>query len=221
MPKTGIAPIRRQELIDAVLAIVSTEGWDGLTVRRVSALSGVAPGAIPHFLGTKADMVSEAIAHAFRIYQERVLNAIAAASTPTAKLIAWLDATVSPTADKDEEWGFWLAMWGRVPFDESIRSSLAPVYRVHATELADVVNAGIKAGDFRDAVDPAVFADQLIALLDGMVMRCRLDDMITPAYVRAVAATFIDQELGLIISTAYSIPSAGDARPKGGEHRDE
>ncbi len=202
MPKLGIAPIRRQELIDAILHIVSTEGWESLTVRHVSALSGVAPGAIPHFLGTKADMVSEAIDYGYRIYQERVTDAIRSVETPPAKLAAWLSSTLSPTADTDEEWGFWLAMWGRLPFDESIRTRLAPVYKVHSGELAAVVDAGVEAGDFASGVEGGVFADQLIAMIDGLAMRCRLDASIPVSYIQRAVVQFVDRQLDLDPSIA-------------------
>jgi TetR/AcrR family transcriptional regulator, transcriptional repressor of bet genes len=184
---------RRHELIDAVLHILSTEGWDKLTVRRVAAQSRVSPGAMPHFLGTKAEMVNEAIRFGFRLYQDRLRRAIAGSRPAPTKLRDWLDATVSPTADTDAEWGFWLCMWGRVPFDESIRRDLAPVYRVHASAVEQVLLDGIADGTLRTEIEPRVLSDQLVALVDGLMLRCRLDPEFTPKRVRQIVEAFLDQ----------------------------
>jgi len=192
MARTTTAEARRRDLIEAILKILATEGWDRLTVRRVSAESHVSPGAMPHFLGTKAEMVTEAIRHGFRTYQERIQGAVSQASTPDARLDQWLSATVSDTADTDDEWGFWLCMWGRIPFDEAIRRDLAPVYRVHAATVRQIILDGIASGVFSPVLDARTVGDQLVALIDGLMMRCRLDPEMTPERVQASVAGFVD-----------------------------
>jgi TetR/AcrR family transcriptional regulator, transcriptional repressor of bet genes len=196
MPKVGVAPIRRRALIDAVLGILSNEGWEALTVRRVSALSDVSVGAIPHFLGTKGEMVAAAIEYGYQRYQRRIMVAVAKAPDAFAKVTTWIDMTISPTANTDEEWGFWLALWGRIPFEPSLRKQLAPVYRAHSTTMADVVRGGIDDGSFCCDIDASEFADQLVAMIDGLMVRCRMDPGFTPKYARELISTFVEDRLG-------------------------
>lgn len=209
MARTITAQARRLDLIDAILKILSTEGWDRLTVRHVAAESHVSPGAMPHFLGTKREMVTEAIRHGFRVYQDRIQGAVADASTPDRQLDQWLTSTVSDSADTDDEWGFWLCMWGRIPFDESIRQDLAPVYRVHAATVKQIIIDGMAAGVFRPALDPGILGDQFVALVDGLMMRCRLDPEMSPERVRTNVSAFVDT---LVIGPSNTTHHRGDDR---------
>lgn len=216
MARTVTAEARRQDLIEAILKILSTEGWDRLTVRRVSAESHVSPGAMPHFIGTKGEMVTEAIRHGFHAYQERIQGAVSQASTPATRLDQWLDATVSDTADTDDEWGFWLCMWGRIPFDEAIRQDLAPVYRVHAATVKQIILDGVASGSFSPALDAGTLSDQLVALIDGLMMRCRLDPEMTPTRVRASVCGFVDAAVvGGAAGPAKTTRASSNGRARG------
>lgn len=197
MRRVRTAELRRRELIDAVLSILSTEGWDKLTVKRVAALSHVAPGAMPHFLGSKNDMIAAAIDHHYRVCRERDHNFISATASPVSKLWAWFETTAFPRGNVKEEWALWLCMWGRIPFDESVRRGLAPVYQEHVNVLQTIIEEGTSRGYFEPVSDVSATADQLVAIIDGLMMRHLLDSEFPEERVRSLVGSFIKGALGL------------------------
>ncbi|MBB3183582.1 TetR/AcrR family transcriptional repressor of bet genes [Halomonas fontilapidosi] len=53
MPKVGMEPIRRQQLIKATMAAIDEVGLDDATVMRIARHAGVSAGIISHYFGGK------------------------------------------------------------------------------------------------------------------------------------------------------------------------
>lgn len=183
--------LRRKQIVDAVLKILSTEGWDQLTVRHVAEESKVSTGAMPHFLGTKQEMVTAAIRHQIHVGQKNIRSKISGTVSPKEKIYRWVDTVVQPDADVNPNWGFWLCMWGRVPFDPGLRRDLAPVYNSHASMLGQMIADGVADKQFKQDIDVDDTADQLVALVDGLILRCRMDVEYTPERIRKIIDSYI------------------------------
>ena len=53
MPKVGMEPIRRQQLIKATMAAIDEVGLAEATVMRIARHAGVSAGIISHYFGGK------------------------------------------------------------------------------------------------------------------------------------------------------------------------
>jgi AcrR family transcriptional regulator len=58
-PKTGQSPLTRDRIIEAALALVDTDGFDALTMRRLAATLKVDPMAIYHHIDGKEALLVE------------------------------------------------------------------------------------------------------------------------------------------------------------------
>lgn len=202
MPRKSLAPIRREQVVDAVLEILATEGWDGVTLRRISEVSGLSNGAMSHFVGTKDQMVAEATRVHFERYLRRA-ETVTAEGTVSERLTNWIFDIVARTEGNRKEWACWLALWGQAPFDPVIRKELERVYRAHAQRLAAIIEEGRDSGEIAAEVDPKAAADQLIALIDGLALR-RM--MATGGYgadaIRKAVLAHVEDVIGLPVSAA-------------------
>ena len=57
MPKLGMEPIRRRQLIDATIAAIDENGFADATISRISARAGVSTGVVHHYFRNKDDLL--------------------------------------------------------------------------------------------------------------------------------------------------------------------
>ena len=57
MPKVGMQPIRRQQLIDATLAAVNELGFAETSISQIAQRAGVSTGIISHYFGGKNGLI--------------------------------------------------------------------------------------------------------------------------------------------------------------------
>ena len=76
MGRPSLRTIRQEELLDAVVGIITTKGVAGLTVADVAKLAGTQPSKVHHYLGSREEMIAEAIDRATNSVEEIVVNAL-------------------------------------------------------------------------------------------------------------------------------------------------
>src|SRR5690606_26016496 len=57
MPKVGMQPIRRQQLIDATLSAVNELGFGETSISQIAQRAGVSTGIISHYFGGKNGLI--------------------------------------------------------------------------------------------------------------------------------------------------------------------
>lgn len=195
MARPTVAPERRAQIVRAVIEILAEEGWDGLTLRRISEVTGLSNGAVSHFAGRKEELVAEAIRRHYAGYVRRA-EEVTAEGTPRERLENWVNDIVAPGAENQREWASWVALWGRAPFEKAIESELKIVYRVHSGSLAAVIEDGVADGDFHPSRPAAEIADDCVAMIDGYALRRTVDPKaFPPKRVRDLTLRFLNGEL--------------------------
>lgn len=195
MARPTVAPERRAQIVRAVIEILCEEGWDGLTLRRISEVSGLSNGAVSHFAGRKEEMIAEAVRRHYAGYRRRA-EEVTEGGTPQEQIENWVNVIVAPGPENQREWACWAALWGRAPFDEAIESELKIVYRLHSRSLALVIEDGVASGDFHPSRPAAEIADDCVAMIDGLALRRTVDPKaFPPSRVRNQTLRFLNQEL--------------------------
>ena len=57
MPKLGMAPIRRKQLVAAAIAVIHEDGFARATVARIARRAGVSSGIVHHYFADKDDLL--------------------------------------------------------------------------------------------------------------------------------------------------------------------
>ncbi|MDR2838703.1 MAG: TetR family transcriptional regulator, partial [Azonexus sp.] len=66
MPKVGMQPIRRQQLIQATFDVIQNNGLEEATVATVANAAGLSAGIVAHYFGNKDGMLEAAMRQILR-----------------------------------------------------------------------------------------------------------------------------------------------------------
>lgn len=121
MPKLGMEPIRRQQLIDATISAISQHGFADTTVARIARAASVSAGIIHHYFGGKNELL-EAAMRAILQDLHRELNArLTGLGDPRARLYAIIDGNFTEAQFAPQAIQAWLAFWSQSPYVPSLR----------------------------------------------------------------------------------------------------
>ena len=79
MPKVGIEPLRKQQLIEATLYSIGEYGLQGTTINTISRSAGMSSGIISHYFGGKQGLIEATV----RYLLEQLKATIIMHVTPT------------------------------------------------------------------------------------------------------------------------------------------
>ena len=57
MPKVGMEPVRKKQLIEATLEVMAEVGYHGTTISLISKRAGLSSGIISHYFGDKQGLI--------------------------------------------------------------------------------------------------------------------------------------------------------------------
>jgi len=141
--------LRKAELIEATLTCLKLHGFQGASIRKISAEAGVSVGLISHHYSGKDELVAEA----YRAITGRVMTLLReameqAAPDPRQRLSAFFRASFCAELLDPRLLDAWLAFWGAVKTAEAINLAHEHSYGEYRNELAGLLGqlAGFRAG---------------------------------------------------------------------------
>jgi len=190
MPKLGMEPIRKRQLIDATIASIHAYGYGDTTVARIGRAAGVSPGIIHHYFGGKGELLEATMRSLLRGLRRSVIKRLEHAHGPRARIEAIIDGNFAGEQFAPEAVTAWLAFWAQVPH----APRLARLQHVNAQRLRSNLRHA-----FRELL-PAARVDRatsgLAAMLDGLWLRCALTPGgIAPSEARSLAGEYLEHQL--------------------------
>jgi AcrR family transcriptional regulator len=85
--RPSVAPVRREQILDALEAVVAENGLAGATLQRIADRAGITRSAIGHFIGNRDDVIDAAAARSverIRTRFEADLDPVPAGDRPDA-----------------------------------------------------------------------------------------------------------------------------------------
>lgn len=113
MPKVGMQPIRRRQLIDATLNAINEVGMHDATIAQIARRAGVSTGIISHYFSDKNGLLEATMRDITAQLREAVadrLKALPQAGTE-ARLKAIVDGNFDETQIHSAATKAWLAFW--------------------------------------------------------------------------------------------------------------
>ncbi len=190
MPKRGMKPIRRQQLIDAAIASIHEHGFASATVARIARKAGVSTGIVHHYFADKTDLLAATMRAMLDVLRREAVERIGNAHTPIERIYAIIHASFGDAQFAEEVFSAWLALYGNARESEKLQRILRIYHRRLHSNL--VYNLVPLIGRPR-AEDVAL---GIGALIDGLWLRYALtgrpDDAEVPrAMTRAYADAMI------------------------------
>lgn len=167
MPKVGMQPIRRSQLIEATLKAVDEVGLGDASIAYIARLAGVSNGIISHYFRDKNGLIEATMRHLMQALGEGVRSRRAVLSDPNPR--AHLRAIIEGNFDTSQVSGAamktWLAFWA----SSMHHPLLQRLQRINDRRLYSNL-----CGEFRRALPPELArsaARGLAALIDGLWLR--------------------------------------------------
>ncbi len=196
MPKLGMQPIRRRQLIEATIAAIHAHGLGETTVARISAAAGVSSGIVHHYFAGKDALLAATMRALLADLRASVAARLADADDARARVAAIIDGNFAHRQFAPETVTAWLAFWAEVP---------------HSPALARLqrINAGRLRSNLRHALRQLMPAPAAVrtaagsgALIDGLWLAGALAaDGIDPAAARAIARDYFEASLPADVSS--------------------
>lgn len=164
MPKVGMEPIRRQQLIDASLDVIGEVGFQGLTIALISRKAGLSTGIISHYFGGKKGLIEATVRYLVsQLWLEKP------PTDPKARLMAIIDANFAPVQQSEAASRTWLSFWSQSVHEPE----LMRLQTLNKRRLVSNLSFSYKQLLPKDKVKEA--AEVTTAMIDGLWLHSALD----------------------------------------------
>lgn len=169
MPKVGVQPIRRKQLIDATIEAIHRHGYGDATIARIAACAGLSSGIISHYFGGKNELLAATMRSLLSDLRREVIRRLGEAQTPMQRVEAIVAANFDETQCTPQVVTAWLAFWAQVPH----APVLARLQRVYRRRLRSDLRHALRGLSVPDR-DLDEVAEVLASLIDGIWVRAAL-----------------------------------------------
>ncbi|WP_435606764.1 transcriptional regulator BetI [Pseudomonas knackmussii] len=192
MPKVGMQPIRRSQLIHATLEAVDQVGMSDASIALIARLAGVSNGIISHYFQDKNGLLEATMRHLMSALSKAVRERRASLRTDDAR--AHLRAIVAGNFDNSQVNGpamkTWLAFWASSMHQPALRR----LQRINDHRLYSNLCCELRRELPLEQARTA--ARGLAALIDGLWLRGALSgDAFDTDQALAIAYEYLDQQL--------------------------
>lgn len=168
MPKKGMEPVRRRDLIDAVIATIHDRGAAHMTMGDIAKRAGVSAGLAHHYFGGKQALLVATMRHLLTELGAAAREGLHAAKTPDQRVRAIIAANLGPDQCRPAVISAWLAFYDQAQTDPEARQLL----QIYARRLKSNLAAALGAMIARDTA--LSMADSIAAMIDGIWLRAAL-----------------------------------------------
>ena len=168
MPKVGMKPVRRAQLIAAAISSIHEYGLADATLARIARKAGVSTGIIHHYFDDKNDLIFETMRSLLEELRVEVVQGLKRADDPRSRLMAVIEASFGSKQFSVEVMTAWLALYG------SAQSSgeLSRIIKIYASRLHSNLRH-----EFRQLMDDdkaQTAAEGAAAMIDGLWLKYAL-----------------------------------------------
>lgn len=192
MPKVGMQPIRRKQLIDATLTAVDQVGMPDASIALIARLAGVSNGIISHYFQDKNGLLEATMLHLMNVLNQvqRQRRAQLTEDSPHLHLRAIVQSNFDDSQINSAAMKTWLAFWA----SSMHQPSLQRLQRINDHRLYSNLCSQFKRVLPLDQARSA--ARGLAALIDGLWLRGALSgSTFDVEQALQIAYDYLDQQL--------------------------
>jgi len=191
--------LRRRAIVEAAQTVALRKGLSATTVRDVAVEMGTSSGLIHHYFDSMDQLLVVVFDTVARTELSATRSRMQDVESPTAQLAEYFAAFTDPR--NDENFHFWLDAWSEATRNETIREASREWNIEWQKLLAEVIEAGIEAGEFID-IDVEAVSWQALSLLDGLELQLVAHPtVITRKQATKWATDSIERDLGLAVGS--------------------
>lgn len=170
MPKTGMQPIRRRELINATISVVGERGTLDVTMNDIAGRAGVSTALAHHYFGAKDELLEATMWRLLTDLGFDLRRKLKTVKSPRERVSTVINVNFSVGQFSPEVVSTWLAFYVEAQRSPALRRLL----RVYVHRLRSNLMAGLS--QLVSAEEAAKAAEAIAALIDGFYIRRALRD---------------------------------------------
>ncbi|MGJ0119493.1 TetR family transcriptional regulator [Williamsia sp. MIQD14] len=166
-PSTFIQEKRRQQLIDATIAVLAEAGVAGATFVAIAARAGVSRGVINYHFTDRAALLDAVVVHIYSLGRDEVETSVQDAGTPSAAIRAMITGSITFYTRHIREMVALSAIY-RSDHVDTVGRDDRDEHAVETAKVTAILRRGQRTREFR-RFDVDVMAASLRAVLDTAI----------------------------------------------------
>ncbi|MBA6392204.1 transcriptional regulator BetI [Colwellia sp. BRX10-3] len=192
MPKVGMKPLRKQQLIDATLESIGKHGLQNTTIITISKIAGLSSGIISHYFGGKQGLIEATIRHLLEQLKLALLERISPQKlNATERLNMIIEANFTSFQRSTPTIKTWLSFWAESMHDPKLKR----LQNINSKRLYSNLLFSYRQLLAEDVA--IVAAKKTAAMIDGLWLRCALSSSPAEEFIQAeqLCKSFIDEQI--------------------------
>jgi len=160
--------IRKQQLIEATIAVIGRKGYAGTRLADVAKQAKVSYGVVGFYFRTKDDLLLATLQWLADEYTRVWRDAVAKAGpSPVQRIRAIIDADFSSKIASEKKIAVWYAFWAEARTRPTYRKLCAELYNDYHWQVRTIIQELVEQGGY-DTLDAEQVTVALNAMTDGM-----------------------------------------------------
>ncbi|MCO7223268.1 transcriptional regulator BetI [Pleionea sp. CnH1-48] len=181
MPKLGMTPIRRQELIEATIETIAELGYQKTTLTHISKRAGLSSGIISHYFGSKQELIEASVRYLIGELKRDLLKSLGEREVSAEeRLMLIVEANFSSTQIASANTKNWLTFWSQSMHDPMLKR----LQRVNSKRLANNLLFSFK--ELLPIEQAKKAALTTAAMIDGFWLRFALSHELSMNHQQAI-----------------------------------
>lgn len=177
MPKLGMEPIRRSQIINSTLEVICTEGIENISLDMIAKYAGCSKGVVSYYFKSKDNLIFEAFRAFLNYYKIKIDSQVKPDMTPYEMLkvvqenglpqyynlgsvpetnlnvseLDGVDAMIIPPGKKAK---LFVNFFSRAMIDTNLQDIIQQVYKEDHKGISLIVYHGIRTGMFKETDIP-------------------------------------------------------------------
>ena len=189
MPKLGMGPVRRRELVEATIKSIHEFGLAETTVTKIAKKAGVSPGIVHHYFDDKDDLLFETMRVMLENLRSEAVRCLVRALKPRDRVFAIIEASFADEQFSPEVVTAWLALYASSRQSPRLARILSLYHRRLRSNLVFALRQIDGGGDVEFQ------AEAIAALIDGLYLRAALNPDLHDMKAPAVLAREVTSQL--------------------------
>ncbi|MCZ6458248.1 MAG: TetR family transcriptional regulator C-terminal domain-containing protein [Gammaproteobacteria bacterium] len=168
MPKQVDHALRRRELVAASWDVISREGLEALTLRKVAAAADCTTGRIAHYFDGREELLLAALSSAYAAAEARMVRIERSSRSAEDRLRGVIHEALPLNAERLKEWRVWLVFWAAAATNDDLAQENTRRYVAWQRMLARLIT------EHAGPVNAQNLAFALVAMIDGIGVRTSL-----------------------------------------------
>ena len=168
MPKVGMEPVRRQQLIDATIESVAQKGLQATTINSISKNAGMSSGIISHYFGGKQGLIEATVRYLLSNLKYDLISKVDEKTTPTQRLMFIVESNFALVQQRKDTTRTWLSFWAQSMHDKELHR----LQNENSKRLQSNLTVSFK--QLMPLAQATLAAELTAAMIDGLWLRAVL-----------------------------------------------